>query len=208
MDMSSRRRRIPRVARAAGALDRASEFQLDGGVGGPRAHASRIASTSAFSAAKFRSAVAAGDGSPSAMAAGDCSGPGGDASDARGFVDAVDRTSFLSLVSGSGMVMMNFSRPETSQNVSRASRALQNVGIADNRLGLQPYAASHNVKLIEDNMPPEGLLLARPHVNLSRGRRPHRPPPTSFQKTCKVFEVGRDMSLVIIHGSISRVEVA
>ena len=179
-----------------------------GGVGGPRAHASRIASTSAFSAAKFRSAVAAGDGSPSAMAAGDCSGPGGDASDARGFVDAVDGASFLSLVSGSGMVMMNFSRPETSQNVSRASRALQNVGIADNRLGLQPYAASHNVKLIEDNMPPEGLLLARPHVNLSRGRRPHRPPPTSFQKTCKVFEVGRDMSLVIIHGSISRVEVA
>ena len=180
-----------------------------GGVCGPRAHASRIASTSAFSAAKFRSAVAAGDGSPSAMAAGDCSGrPGGDASDARGFVDAVDRTSFLSLVSGSGMVMMNFSRPETSQNVSCASRALQNAGIADNRLGLQPYAASHNVKLIEDNMPPEGLLLARPHVNLSRGRRPHRPPPTSFQKTCKVFEVGRDMSLVIIHGSISRVEVA
>ena len=55
-----------------------------GGVGGPRAHASRIASTSAFSAAKFRSAVAAGDDSPSAMAAGDCSGPGGDASDARG----------------------------------------------------------------------------------------------------------------------------
>ena len=180
-----------------------------GGVGGPRAHASRIASTSAFSAAKFRSAVAAGDNdSPFAMAAGDCSGPGGDASDARGFVDAVDRTSFLSLVSGSGMVMMNFSRPETSQNVSRASRALQNVGIAYNRLGLQPYAASHNVKLIEDNMPPEGLLLARPHVNLSRGRRPHRPPPRSFQKTCKGFEVGRDMSLVIIHGSISRVEVA
>ena len=179
-----------------------------GGVGGPRAHASRIASTSAFSAAKFRSAVAAGDGSPSAMAAGDGSGLGGDASDVRGFVDAVDRTSFLSLVSGSGMVMMKFSRPETSQNVSRASRALQNAGIADNRLGLQPYAASHNVKLIEDNMPPEGLLLARPHVNLSRGRRPHRVPPTSFQKTCKVFEVGRDMPLVIIHGSISRVEVA
>ena len=181
-----------------------------GGVGGLRAHASRIASTSAFSAAKFRSAVAAGDGSPSAMAAGDCSGPGGDASDARGFVDAVDRTSFLSLVSGSGMVMMNFSRPETSQNVSRASRPAK-CGywhrIADNRLGLQPCAASHNVKLIEDNMPPEGLLLARPHVNLSRGRRPHRPPPTSFQKTCKVFEVGMDMSLVIIHGSISRVEV-
>ena len=69
-----------------------------GGVGGPRAHASRIASTSAFSAAKLRSAVAAG-GSPSAMAAGDCSGPGGDASDARGFVDAVDETSSLSLVS-------------------------------------------------------------------------------------------------------------
>ena len=161
------------------------------GVCGPLAHASRIASTSAFSAAKFRSAVAAGDGSPSAMAAGDCSGPGGDASDARGFVDAVDRTSFLSLVSGSGMVMMNFSRPETSQNVSCASRALQNAGIADNRLGLQPYAASHNVKLIEDNMPPEGLLLARPHVNLSRGRRPHRPPPRSFQKTCKVLRLGK-----------------
>ena len=162
--------------------------RLAGGVGGPRAHASRIASTSAFSAAKFRSAVAAGDGSPSAMAAGDCSGPGGDASDARGFVDAVDETSSLSLVSGSGMVMMNFSLPETSQNVSRAPLAPCKMGIADNRLGLQPYAASHNVKLIEDNMPPEGLLLARPHVNLSRGRRPHRPPPRSFQKTCKGFE--------------------
>ena len=88
------------------------------GVCGPLAHASRIASTSAFSAAKFRSALAAGDG-PSAMVAGDCSGPGGDESDARGFVDAVDErtSSFLSLVSGSGMVMMNFSRPETSQNV-------------------------------------------------------------------------------------------
>ena len=69
------------------------------GVCGPRAHASRIASTSAFSAAKFRSAVAAGDGSPSAMAAGDCSGPGGDASDARGFVDAVDGASSLSFAS-------------------------------------------------------------------------------------------------------------
>ena len=69
------------------------------GVCGPRAHASRIASTSAFSAAKFRSAVAAGDGSPSAMAAGDCSGPGGDASDARGFADADDWSSSLSLVS-------------------------------------------------------------------------------------------------------------
>ena len=69
------------------------------GVGGPRAHASRIASTSAFSAAKFRSAVAAGDGSPSAMAAGDCSGPGGDASDARGFADAVDGALLVSFVS-------------------------------------------------------------------------------------------------------------
>ena len=71
-----------------------------GGVGGPLAHASRIASTSAFSAAKFRSAVAAGDGSPSsAMAAGDCSGPGGDASDARGFADAVDGALLVSFVS-------------------------------------------------------------------------------------------------------------
>ena len=73
------------------------------GVCGPRAHASRIASTSAFSAAKFRSAVAVGDGSPSAMAAGDCSGPGatagGDASDARGFVDAVDGALLVSFVS-------------------------------------------------------------------------------------------------------------
>ena len=69
------------------------------GVCGPRAHASRIASTSAFSAAKFRSAVAAGDGSPSAMAAGDCSGPGGDASDARGFADAVDGALLVSFVS-------------------------------------------------------------------------------------------------------------
>ena len=82
-----------------------------GGVGGPRAHASRIASTSAFSAAKFRSAVAAGDGSPSAMAAGDCSGPGGDASDARGFASfaqaVVDGSSSLSLVSRL-MVMIIF----------------------------------------------------------------------------------------------------
>ena len=70
-----------------------------GGVGGPRVHSSRIASTSAFSAAKFRSAVAAGDGSPSAMAAGDCSGPGGDASDARGFADAVDGALLVSFVS-------------------------------------------------------------------------------------------------------------
>ena len=97
-----------------------------GGVGGPRAHASRIASTSAFSAAKFRSAVAAGDGSPSAMAAGDCTGPGGGGSDgssvvgmaralltgtpgrARGFAEAaVDGSSSLSLVSRL-MVMINF----------------------------------------------------------------------------------------------------
>ena len=96
-----------------------------GGVGGPRAHASRIASTSAFSAAKFRSAVAAGDGSPSAMAAGDCSGPGGGGSDgssvvgmaralltgtpgrARGFAAAVDGSSSLSLVSRL-MVMIIF----------------------------------------------------------------------------------------------------
>ena len=97
-----------------------------GGVGGPRAHASRIASTSAFSAAKFRSAVAAGDGSPSAMAAGDCSGPGGGGSDgssvvgmaralltgtpgrARGFAEAaVDGSSSLSLVSRL-MVMIIF----------------------------------------------------------------------------------------------------
>ena len=96
------------------------------GVCGPRAHASRIASTSAFSAAKFRSAVAAGDGSPSAMAARDCSGPGGGGSDgssvvgmaralltgtpgrARGFAEAaVDGSSSLSLVSRL-MVMIIF----------------------------------------------------------------------------------------------------
>ena len=96
------------------------------GVCGPRAHASRIASTSAFSAAKFRSAVAAGDGSPSAMAAGDCTGPGGGGSDgssvvgmaralltgtpgrARGFAEAaVDGSSSLSLVSRL-MVMIIF----------------------------------------------------------------------------------------------------
>ena len=96
----------------------ARSSRVEGGVGGPRAHASRIASTSAFSAAKFRSVVAAGDGSPSTMAAGDCSGPGGGGSDgssvvgmaralltgtpgrARGFAEAaVDGTSSLSLVS-------------------------------------------------------------------------------------------------------------
>ena len=160
------------------------------GVGGPRVHSSRIASTSAFSAAKFRSACAACGGSDRSSVVG-LAGRALLTGAARGFAHAVDATSFLSLVSGSGMVMMNFSRPETSQNVSCASRALQNAGIADNRLGLQPYAASHNVKLIEDNMPPEGLLLARPHVNLSRGRRPHRPPPRSFQKTCKVLRLGK-----------------
>ena len=165
--------------------------RLAGGVGGPRAHASRIASTSAFSAAKFRSACAACGGSDRSSVVGLAAGRALLTGAARGFAHAVDATSFLSLVSGSGMVMMNFSRPETSQNVSCASRALQNAGIADNRLGLQPYAASHNVKLIEDNMPPEGLLLARPHVNLSRGRRPHRPPPRSFQKTCKVLRLGK-----------------
>ena len=81
----------PLVLRARLILLRSSRDA--GGVGGPRAHASRIASTSAFSAAKFRSAVAAGD----------CSGPGatagGDASDARGFVDAVDGASSLSFAS-------------------------------------------------------------------------------------------------------------
>ena len=90
------------------------------GVGGPRVHASRIASTSAFSAAKFRSAVAAGDGSPSAMAAGDCSGPGGGGSDgssvvgmaralltgtpgrARGFAAAVDGLVFVTRLAAHG----------------------------------------------------------------------------------------------------------
>ena len=82
-----------------------------GGVGGPRAHASRTASTSAASA----------------VAAGDCSGPGGGGSDgssvvglagrapltgaARGFAQAaVDGSSFLSFVSRlpGSMVMMIF----------------------------------------------------------------------------------------------------
>ena len=94
-----------------------------GGVGGPRAHSSRSASTSAFSAAKFRSAVAVGDGSPSAMAAGACSGPGGDASDARGFVDAVDGASSLSLASR----LMDgndefFATQDVSKRLSRLSR--------------------------------------------------------------------------------------
>ena len=80
-----------------------------GGVGGPRVHSSRIASTSAASA----------------MAAGDCSGPGGGGSDgssvvgmarvlltgtpgrARGFAAAVDGSSSLSLVSRL-MVMIIF----------------------------------------------------------------------------------------------------
>ena len=94
------------------------------GVCGPRAHASRIASTSAFSAAKFRSACAACGGSDrsSVGLAGRALLTGA----AHGFAHAVDGNSFLSLVSGSGMVMMNFPRPTTSQNVSRASRALLN----------------------------------------------------------------------------------
>ena len=104
-----------------------------GGVGGPRAHASRIASTSAFSAAKFRSAVAAGDGPPSAMAAGDCSGPGGDASDARGFVDAVDdETSSLSLVS---RLMDGNDEFFATQDVSKRLSRPANVGNVDKRLG-------------------------------------------------------------------------
>ena len=159
-----------------------------GGVGGPRAHASRIASTSAFSAAKFRSACAACGGSDRSSVVG-LAGRALLTGAARGFAHAVDATSFLSLVSGSGMVMMNFSRPTTSQtSLAPLAPCYLNAGNVDNRLGLQPCAASHKVKLIEDNMPPEGLLLARPHVNLSRGRRPHRPPPRSFQKTCKGFE--------------------
>ena len=103
-----------------------------GGVGGPRAHASRTASTSAASA----------------VAAGDSSGPGDGGSDessvvgmaralltgtAHGFAEAaVEGASSLSSVSR--MVMVIFSRLTTSQNVSRA---LQNADTADNRLGLQ-----------------------------------------------------------------------
>ena len=104
------------------------------GVGGPRAHASRIASTSAFSAAKFRSACAACGGSDRSSVVG-LAGRALLTGAARGFAHAVDGNSFLSLVSGSGMVMMNFPRPTTSQNVSRASRALLNVGNVDKRLG-------------------------------------------------------------------------
>ena len=105
-----------------------------GGVGGPRAHASRIASTSAFSAAKFRSACAACGGSDRSSVVG-LAGRALLTGAAHGFAHAVDGNSFLSLVSGSGMVMMNFPRPTTSQNVSRASRALLNVGNVDKRLG-------------------------------------------------------------------------
>ena len=119
-----------------------------GGVGGPRVHSSRIASTSAFSAAKFRSAVAAGDGSPSAMAAGDCSGPGGGGSDgssvvgmaralltgtpgrARGFAEAaVDGSSSLSLVS---RLMDGDDDFFATQNVSPR---LQKEDTVDNRSG-------------------------------------------------------------------------
>ena len=82
-----------------------------GGVGGPRVHASRTASTSAASAAKLRSACGGSDRSSVVGLAGRALLTGA----ARGFAHAVDATSFLSLVSGSGMVMMNFSRPTTSQ---------------------------------------------------------------------------------------------
>ena len=100
---------------------------MAGGVGGPRAHASRTASTSAASAAR------------SAVAAGDCSGPAGGGADgssvvglagralltgaARGFAHAVYGTSSLSQFPSpfeGSMVMMNFSQLKTSQNVSRA----------------------------------------------------------------------------------------
>ena len=91
-----------------------------GGVGGPRAHSSRTASTSAASVSRIASTSAA-----SAVAAGDSSGPGDGGSDessvvgmacalltgtARGFAEAaVDGTSSLSLLRLEGsMVMMSF----------------------------------------------------------------------------------------------------
>ena len=80
-----------------------------GGVGGPRAHASRIASTSAFSAAKFRSACGGSDRSSVVGLAGRALLTGA----ARGFAHAVDGTSSLSQISSpfeGGMVMMNFSQ--------------------------------------------------------------------------------------------------
>ena len=129
------------------------------GVGGPRAHASRIASTSAFSAAKFRSAVAAGDGSPSsAMAAGDCSGPGGDASDARGFADAVDETSSLSLVS---RLMDGNDEFFATQDVSKRLSRPANVGNVDKKgRFLAVSAASESTTFRSENRATEGLLLA------------------------------------------------
>ena len=81
-----------------------------GGVGGPRAHASRIASTSAFSAAKFRSACAACGGSDRSSVVG-LAGRALLTGAARGFAHAaVDGTSSLSFVSRlpGSMVMMIF----------------------------------------------------------------------------------------------------
>ena len=88
-----------------------------GGVGGPRAHSSRSASTSAFSAAKFRSACAACGGSDRSSLVG-LAGRALLTGAARGFAHAVDGTSSLSQfpspLEGS-MVMMNFSQLKTSQ---------------------------------------------------------------------------------------------
>ena len=100
---------------------------MAGGVGGPRAHASRTASTSAASAAR------------SAVAAGDCSGPVtpvGGGSDARGFADAAVDASSLSLVS---RLMDGDDDFFATQNVSPR---LQKEDTVDNRSG---FSASLSV---------------------------------------------------------------
>ena len=128
----------PLVLRAR-LISRLSSWEA-GGVGGPRAHSSRTASTSAASAAR------------SAVAAGDCSGPAGGGSDgssvvgmaralltgtAHGFAQAaVDGTSSLSLVS---RLMDGDDDFFATQNVSPR---LQKEDTVDNRSG---FSASLSV---------------------------------------------------------------
>ena len=156
------------------------------GVCGPRAHASRIASTSAFSAAKFRSACAACGGSDRSSVVG-LAGRALLTGAARGFAHAVDGTSSLSQfpspLEGS-MVMMNFSQLKTSQNVlSRPA----NVGNVDKRLGFwlslqrrsPPRSEVRTGPLRAYSWPSSGF--SEPRTDAERR------PPRRFLKTCQGY---------------------
>ena len=174
-----------------------------GGVGGPRAHASRIASTSAFSAAKFRSACAACGGSDRSSVVG-LAGRALLTGAARGFAHAVDGNSFLSLVSGSGMVMMNFPRPTTSQNVSRASRALLNVGNVDKRLGFWLSLQRRSPPRSEVRTGPLRAY-SWPSSGNSEPRTERRTATTEAlpKNVLRLLRSGRDLSLISFTGPIN-----